>query len=128
MTILFDTPRPVKSARPFGRGILRSLPVYRDEVSQEDRQWWAEECARVEAEQAADKPLSYYFPLLPENPEHKGLLADCYRAYSEHLENERLEALYAARVAEDCLTRGLDPSSDPEYRGAWGGHPAFENF
>jgi hypothetical protein len=41
MSILFDGTKSVKSNPSFGRGLLRSTPTYRDEVSAADRQWAA---------------------------------------------------------------------------------------
>ncbi len=41
MTILFDARRPVKSHRPFGRGILASAPVFVVDHTTADAAWWA---------------------------------------------------------------------------------------
>jgi hypothetical protein len=127
MTILFDARRTVKSARRFGAGLLASAPVYRDEVSQADRQWAAAEFAALAEAQAAGEQFGRYFPLVPRTAEDKAVLRDAYIHFAASMETAALDALYADRVAEDCLTRGLDPSSDPEYRGAWGGFPSHEN-
>lgn len=35
-------------ARPFGQGILRSLPAHRLDCTISDHEWWAEECRREE--------------------------------------------------------------------------------
>jgi hypothetical protein len=46
---LFDSAHVVKPAS-FGRGILRSTPTHRNEVSEADREWYVQDCARREAE------------------------------------------------------------------------------
>jgi hypothetical protein len=38
----------LKPARPFGQGLLRSLPTYRAPVGFDDQQWWAEQQATAE--------------------------------------------------------------------------------
>jgi hypothetical protein len=45
--ILFDSTRPakVRSARRFGAGILRTLPLEHAPYTFEDASWWAAECA-----------------------------------------------------------------------------------
>lgn len=37
-----------KARRPFGEGILRSLPTYRAPFTMEDAEWWAEESRKAE--------------------------------------------------------------------------------
>lgn len=48
MTTLYHFASPVKPARRFGAGLLRSLPTYRADHTASDAAWWAAECARLE--------------------------------------------------------------------------------
>ena len=48
MTILFDATRTVKPARPFGRGILRSLPTYRAPYTAAEASMWAAMSAHLD--------------------------------------------------------------------------------
>lgn len=48
MTTLYASTRPVKSARPFGLGLLASSPVVRVDYSAADAAWWAAESAAAE--------------------------------------------------------------------------------
>lgn len=50
MTILFDASAPVKSIRPFGRGLLASLPTYLASHTAADEAWLVADNARREAE------------------------------------------------------------------------------
>lgn len=50
MTILFDARRPVKTSKPFGKGLLRSTPSYAAPYTQADLDWLAQDNARREAE------------------------------------------------------------------------------
>lgn len=48
MTILFNSAAPVKPARRFGAGVLRSLPSYRADHTASDAAWLAADTARRE--------------------------------------------------------------------------------
>jgi hypothetical protein len=56
MTILFDATRPAKSTRPFGTGLIRSLPTYWADHTAEDAAWLVADNARA-ARAALDAEL-----------------------------------------------------------------------
>ena len=102
MTILFDARRPVKSARRFGAGILPTCPVYLADHTAADEAWLIEDNARRELLAECDR----LFPRIGPTEEHKAAMRVAYRFVEARMENERLDALYADRQAEDALTQG----------------------
>ena len=96
---------PVKSTRRFGAGILPTHPVYLADHTSEDAAWLIEDNARRELRAECDR----LFPRIGPTEAFKSAMRRACRFVASRMEDERLDALYTDRLAEESMTAGFIP-------------------